>query len=101
MPYLLQVSRPLGVDPVKQLQVPDTPEQTALAVVQLPWVFPAATPVHEPPSLFASMSVKENSKPINVNVRHEIVFDLFPETYFSFFLIQKNTLQVSLRQTNN
>ena len=28
MPYLLQVSRPLGVDLVKQLQVPDTSEQT-------------------------------------------------------------------------
>ena len=49
--YLLQVSRPLGLYPVAQLQVPIAPEQTALLVVQLPWVFPAATPVHAPPSL--------------------------------------------------
>ena len=76
------MSRPLGVDPVKQLQVPVAPEQTALVVVQLPLVFPAATPVHAPPSLFASMPVKEQQPTVNVYVTDKIGLELFPVTCF-------------------
>ena len=59
--YLLQVSRPLAVDPVAHPQVPVIPEQTALVVVQSPCVSPAEFPLHAPPSLPATGTEKKTT----------------------------------------
>ena len=67
---LLQVSRPLGVNPDGQVQIPETALHRALAVVQVPLVSPAATPVHRPPSLFPGAGRDQPQRPSTLDGRY-------------------------------
>ena len=82
---LLQVSRPLDVNPTGQVQIPEAALHRALAVVQVPLVSPAATPVHRPPSLFPGAGRDQPQRPSTLDGRYGMHATVFWQKPFSCF----------------